>query len=354
MHPSTMRIIASSISCILATTLFSVAAAPTQASGQDAGLFGASEPTYDGAYRQSIAMLALESADVPIPATATQWLAAQQCLNGLFEAYRISIRTACQVPDPVNFTGPDSNSTALAAMALRASGRNANADRAIEALITAQNDDGGWGFIIGSASDANSTGLVLAALNGAPNTPAARAARSSARSFLASQQVDCTKPGDFGLTYPPSPKPNNLSSAQALIGIASASVPFTAPASYGSTVNTTCTSTMKAKVAAYLNDLLIRTAGAVPSDLDPTKVDWNSTSSAVLGLTAARLGRRGVDVGVRALERHVRQYVYKDGTAVPAALGALILVAEVTGRNPKAFGTEQTNLVQVLLASMRK
>ncbi len=354
MNRSTARIIASSITCILATTVLGVTAAPSQAAGQDAGLFGASDPTYDGAYRQSIAMLSLTSADVPVPAAATQWLAGQQCLDGLFEAYRVSIRTACQVPDPANFTGPDSNSTALAAMALRASGRNANADRAITALMSAQNADGGWGFIIGSASDANSTGLVLAALNGAATTSAIRSARSSARSYLASQQVDCTKPGDFGLTYPPSPKPNNLSSAQALIGIASASVPFTAPASYGSTANTTCTSAMKAKVAAYLNNLLIRTAGAVPSDLDPAQVDWNSTSSAVLGLAAARLGKRGVDIGVRALERNTRPYIYKGGAAVPAALGALILVADVTDRDPRSFGTQRTNLVQVLLASMRK
>jgi hypothetical protein len=354
MNRPTARIIASCVTVILATGLLGVAAAPSQAAGQDAGLFGTSDPTYDGAYRQSIAMLALASADVPIPAPATQWLAGQQCLDGLFEAYRVSIRTACQAPDPANFTGPDSNSTALAAMALRASGRQANADRAIKALVAAQNADGGWGFIIGSPSDANSTGLALAALNGAPTTSALRSARSSARSYLATQQVACTKPGDFGLRYPPSPKANFLSSAQALIGIASESLPFTTPISYGSTANTRCPSSMKAKVAAYLSDLLTRTAGSVPSDLDPTQVDWNNTSSAVLGLAAARLGKPGVDAGVRALERHVRQYGYKDGAAVPAALGALILVADATGRDPRAFGTQRTNLVQVLLASMRR
>lgn len=354
MNRPTARIIASSITCILATALLGVASAPSQAAGQDAGLFGSSDPTYDGAYRQSIAMLSLTSADVPVPAAATQWLAGQQCLDGLFEAYRVSIRTACQIPDPADYTGPDSNSTALAAMALRASGRTTNADRAIKALIAAQNPDGGWGFIIGTPSDANSTGLVLAALNGAATSPAVRAARSSARAYLASQQVDCTKPGDFGLRYPPSPKASFLSSAQALIGIASATVPFAAPASYGSSAKTKCTSAMKAKVAAYLSDVLIQNSGAVPSDLDPAQVDWNNTSSAVLGLAAARLDRRAVEVGVRALQSHVTKYGYKDGAAVPAAIGALILVADVTGRDPRSFGTERTNLVQVLLASMRK
>lgn len=338
---------------VLTAALAISLAPPSQAATRDAGLFGSSDPTYDGAFRQSVALLGLAAVGAPAPAPAVAWLASQQCLDGSFEAYRMSIRTACRQPDVANYAGPDSNSTALAAMALRASGRTEQAQRAIEALLKSQNPDGGWGYILTSDSDANSTGLVMSALYGTSGATAVEA-RRKARAYLATQQVACKNPGDFGLTFPPSPVANALASGQALIGIASTDIPFDPPTRYGSLAGTSCTSWMKAKVAAYLDGLLVRTSGRIPSPMDPADVDWNATASAVIGLGAAGLGRDGVQAGLRALESSVRDYGFVDGAGVPAALGALLLVADITGRDPAAFGTPRTNLVASLLASMRR
>ena len=338
------------LSTVVATITF---AAPSHSATPDAGLFGTSDPTYDGVFRQSVALLGLSAVDVAAPTPAVDWLASQQCLDGSFEAYRISIRTACRPPDIPNYSGPDSNSTALAAMALRANGRSGPAQRAIEALIRSQNPDGGWGYILTSPSEANSTGLVLSALSGVPGQRAATA-RQRARAFTATQQVQCKRPGDFGLRFPPSPSANALASGQALIGIAGTDVPFDPPARYGSLAGTTCASNMKSKVSAYLDDLLVRTAGRIPSPMDPADIDWNATASAVIGLGAAALGRDGVNAGVAALEATVSEYGFTNGTPAPASLGALLLVADIAGRNPRAFGTSRTNLVQSLLTSMQR
>lgn len=337
----------------LATATALAGTATARAATPDAGLFGAADPTFDGVYRQSVALLGLAAVDVSAPAQAVRWLASQQCLDGSFQAYRVSIRTTCQPPDPENFTGPDSNSTALAAMALRAQGRVADAQRAIDSLLAAQNADGGWGYILGASSDANSTGLVLSALSGAPG-PKARASRARARAYLASQQVECTARGAFGLMFPPSKVANPLASAQALIGIAGTDVPFAPPTSYGSVAGASCASTMKAKVAAYVSDLLVRTRGRIPSSMDPADIDWNATASAVIGLGAAGLGRGGVQAGVQALQSNVSEYAQSRGIVSPAAAGALLLVSDIAGKDPRHFGTPATDLVTLLTSSMRR
>ena len=57
------------------------------------------------------------------------------------------------------------NLTAFGVLALRAAGESGKAvDRAAKWLRAAQNDDGGWGFQPGAASDADSTGAALQAL----------------------------------------------------------------------------------------------------------------------------------------------------------------------------------------------
>jgi len=174
-------------------------AAPATAAAPDAGLFGSSDPTYDGVYRQSLAILALEEAGATVPASAITWLKAQQCLDGRFMAYRASLRTACPAPDPEAFTGPDTNSTALAAMALEAVGEKAAAAKAVKSLVASQNPDGGWGYTFGSPSDANSTGLILAALDGTSDGEVA-SERKGLRYFR-SIAGNCAKSSECGLIW---------------------------------------------------------------------------------------------------------------------------------------------------------
>jgi hypothetical protein len=138
------------------------------------GLYGANDPTFDGVFRQGLAVTALLSAGEPVPAAARDWLIDQQCeapaasLGG-WEDYRTDPDAACSAPDPATFTGPDSNSTALAIMALEAT--SAVYLDPSGYLDATQEDDGGWGFIAGTGSDPSSTSLVIRALHALGEDP---------------------------------------------------------------------------------------------------------------------------------------------------------------------------------------
>ena len=74
------------------------------------GLYGATDPSFDGVFRQGLAILGLVSQGVAPDPSATTWLTDQQCTSGGWEAYRADTSVPCGPPDPVNFIGPDSNS----------------------------------------------------------------------------------------------------------------------------------------------------------------------------------------------------------------------------------------------------
>jgi hypothetical protein len=238
-------------------------------------------------------------------------------------------------------------------MALRAAKENTAADKAIAILLAKQNKDGGWGYTLGGASDVNSTGLTLAALNGAPKTAAVKAAGNSARGYLAAVQVSCTGAGTFGLPYQAGGPADLLASGQGLLGLAG-TVPFVKPTSFTSVKSTNCKSPVINKVAAYLSQQLISTRGALPSSMDPKQTDWNATTNAVLALSSAKLAKPAIDAGVAALQKNVDVYTGSGDTFKAAANGGLILVAQATGLNPSAFGSKKTDLVAQLLTSVTK
>ncbi len=141
------------------------------------GLYGAADPTYDGAFRQALAIAGLVAVGEPVPAAATDWLVDQQCngaeatVAGSWMAYRSDTSAPCPAPDPVGFTGPDSNSTALGWWALSAAGVAPGSSP--ESWVAAtQEPDGGWAFHAGGTPDPNSTALVIRALLAAGTDPA--------------------------------------------------------------------------------------------------------------------------------------------------------------------------------------
>src|SRR5436305_2018998 len=58
-----------------------------QATNQPNGLFGAADPTFDGAFRQGLALMALKVVGVA-DAAAADWLVGQQCADGSWTAFR--------------------------------------------------------------------------------------------------------------------------------------------------------------------------------------------------------------------------------------------------------------------------
>ena len=151
---------------ITVTAVGGVLLGATPALAGDAGLYGTADPTFDGVYRQSLSILALNASDQKVPASAVRWLKKQQCSDGGFMAYRADASVACQAPDPINYAGQDSNSTALAAVALLETGNKAQARKAAKWLAEHQGADGGWAYYpaAGSTSDTNSTALAIGSL----------------------------------------------------------------------------------------------------------------------------------------------------------------------------------------------
>ena len=190
MHASASTTRASSSLRRLSTTLVAVAAAAMALSSAPAhgvehvspaasevGLFGSQDPTYDGVYRQSYALLGLAATGTRAPRVTIEWLLSQQCSDGSFVAYRADTTEPCPAADPVAYTGPDTNSTSLAALALLEHGEARAARRAIDWLTRIQLPGGGWGYVEGSSADSTSTALSLEAIASVRgNAPQQRAA----------------------------------------------------------------------------------------------------------------------------------------------------------------------------------
>jgi len=333
-------------------------ATPRAAASPTAGLYGAADPTYDGVYRQSLAIMGL-AANNRRPATAAiTWLLSQQCSSGAFQSFRDDLSKPCAAPDPVNFTGPDTNSTATAAMALMSlldlNGAQALSGALRSRVVTAaasavpwlgkqQNADGGFPWTSGGASDANSTGLSLSALlTQAPNDPFP--AQKKATRYLGSLSLDCAKGG--GLAFQGGGAVNASATAQGLVGL-SGPMPIRSPQNVA--VSAPCANTGRAKAVSYLAKAL-GTTGTLSSPYGG-EADYANTAAAVLGLVAAGQGRAAVARATGVLKAQASAFTTHSGGPDPGALGLLLMVARATGTAPTSFGG--VNLVSSLTASLR-
>lgn len=334
-----------------------IAPAATAAPSPTVGLYGASDPTYDGVWRQSMAVMGLAANGITPPAAAITWLLGQQCANGSFQQYRADLSVPCAAPDPVNYSGPDTNATAAALMALMALDDDAlnlpnrtmaaivdAADRAGLWLARQQNADGGWPYFSGGASDANSTGLALSGI--LTQAPSRRIpAYTKAARFLSSVASPCTDGGGFA--YMAGSKVDGSATAQGVIGLVGP-MPVSGPRPLA--VGTPCGGTAQSKALSYLARTL-SASGYLTSAMSPDQPDYANTSAGVLGLVAAGRGRAAVAKATSTLKSNARTFVTGDGTN-PTAAGLLLMVAEATGSKPTSFGG--LDLVRTLNASLRK
>lgn len=333
-----------------------LSSAPAQAvEPANRGLFGAQDPTYDGTYRQSYALMGLAAADIAAPPIALQWLLDQQCPEGAFIAYRADVDAPCPAPDPQAYTGPDTNSTSLAVLALIQHGRVTAAKRGIAWLTRIQLPGGGWGYVEGSPADSVSTSLVLAALQSVPGTE--REQRAGTR-WLARQIAPCGAPAGerFGVRYQPGSLPDGISSTQALLGLGDA-FPVTPSTQRKAAPRVTCNAQGKpvnatAAVTRWIASTLNANNGSIPDAFSPGQADWNSTALGVVGLAATRTSGHATQRAMQALQDNAADYI-SDGTEDrPAALGALILATIATGADPEDFGG--IDLPRRLLLTLQK
>jgi hypothetical protein len=321
-------------SALLPSTLAAAATSPVQT-----GLFGAQDPTYDGAFRQSLALLAYAAADTAPPAHAVGWLLAQQCPDGGFQAFRASTKSACQRSDPATYSGEDTNSTGIAAAALRATGQRSAADRALAWVLAAQNADGGFPYFVGGDSDANSTAVVLLGTNTAGRTPTSvRHGGVAAAQFLESLQLGCdgaATDADGGFAFQSYGGPlvdSDAASVQVTLALSGAALPVAAGTVTTDVPRATCPSSASPALsstqlgAGHLARLLDAYSGAVPQfDYNsgsriPHSVSTGDTAWAALSLAAVGVGRTQLDralavIGAQPLKATVR----RTGAAAAAA-----------------------------------
>ena len=209
--------------------------ATKQTTGADAGLFGTQDATYDGAYRQGLALLALAAVG-QTDADAVAWLKTEQCADGGWMPNNPDPAAACPAFDFTAFVGEETNGTALAAMALAALGETPAHDPR-DFLADAQNADGGFGFVPGFDSDANSTALVVQALLALGEDLGDWAAPSGTPySFLLSLQLP-NPPADTAgaFRFQPGQAANTFATVQVVPALAGTAFPL-APATLASTL----------------------------------------------------------------------------------------------------------------------
>lgn len=204
-----------------ATGTAAAAPAPTRAD-----LYGAGDPTYDGVWRQSYAIRAVNRSGYFASTSAVGWLLAQQCADGGWPSYRPDTAKPC---DPKT---EDTNATGEAVDTLRAMSPGGVSRQALDRgqawLRTVQNADGGWSYNPGGPSDPDSTAIALGALGEDAAMKAGAKGRSpyeALRAFQFGCAAEAADRGAFG--YPGTDgklAPNAKATADALSGMAAANL----------------------------------------------------------------------------------------------------------------------------------
>ncbi|MEO6822151.1 MAG: hypothetical protein ABI468_06755 [Candidatus Nanopelagicales bacterium] len=306
-----------------------------------AGLFGASDPTYDGVFRQSLSLLAYQAAGQTPPASAVAWLVAQQCTNGGFSSYRADTSKPCAPYDAATFSGgEDTNATGLAIAALKSVGKTSEQTRATTWLLSVKDKDGGWGFTpgSGSGSDANSTAIVI---TGLASVGGEAAAVARGQGFLKGLQIGCAGVAtgtDGALAYQDFGNGlvrNDKATAQAVLGMAGAGLPVTATTLGTTTPRLTCPAPVGADTvspadagAGYLMRELDAFGGAIPQGDFTTgegkkgTVNLGDTAWAAMSLAATGNGRSQVAAALTILNHAITPAAPKVAGAAAASTAA--------------------------------
>ncbi|MDT0461439.1 prenyltransferase/squalene oxidase repeat-containing protein [Streptomyces gibsoniae] len=331
-------------------TAFAASPAPSASPSLPSGLYGSGDPTYDGVWRQSLALLAQHTAGVRPATAAVDWLTGQQCATGAFAPYRAQPSAKCDAKTPV-----DTNNTAAAVQALAAlGGHGAESGKAVAWLKSVQNKDGGWGYTAGGASDANSTSVVIGALAAAGEQPqGVRKDGKSPYDALLKLALPCDGDGAGAFAYQPDKKGALTANADATAAAVTGALGkgFGGEKAPAESAAPACAKASDARQAAhngaaYLLKALAKDqhlTSALPGAKD--QPDYGNTADAVVALATVGQGERASGA-LHWLQANSGPWAKQSG---PAAYAQLILAAHATGTDPRHFGG--TDLVSALDAT---
>ncbi|MFI5566865.1 prenyltransferase/squalene oxidase repeat-containing protein [Streptomyces sp. NPDC051740] len=323
---------------------------PSPSQALPSALYGDGDPQYDGVWRQSLALLAQHTVGVEPSKAAVGWLTGQQCADGSFAPYRADTAEACDAK-----TMADTNQTAAAVQALAALGGHDDVTKkAVDWLKSAQNKDGGWGYVAGGASDTNSTSVVVGALAAAGEKPAeVRKDGKSPYDALLKLALPCEGDGAGAFAFQPDKKGELVANADAtaagVLGSLGAGLvvePGKDGAGEAACEKAGGPGQAAANGAAYLTDALAEdghlTSALAGAEDQP---DYGNTADAVVALAAQGAGEQA-GKSLSWLEKNAAGWAAQSG---PAAYAQLILAAHATGADPRDFGG--TDLVKQLGAT---
>ncbi|WP_371102139.1 prenyltransferase/squalene oxidase repeat-containing protein [Streptomyces sp. PU_AKi4] len=330
------------VAVIGAATPATADTSPSPSPKLPSALYGDSDPQYDGVWRQSLALLALHTVGVEPPKAAVGWLTGQQCADGSFAPYRADTAGACDAKTMV-----DTNQTAAAVQALAALGGHDDVtEKAVGWLKSAQNKDGGWGYVAGGASDTNSTSVVIGALAAAGEKPAeVKKDGKSPYDALLELALPCEGDGAGAFAFQPDKKGELVANADAtaagVLGSLGAGLvvePGEDGAGEAACEEADGPEQAAANGAAHLTDALAEdghlTSALAGAEDQP---DYGNTADAVV----AQAGK-----SLSWLEKNAADWAAQSG---PAAYAQLIFAAHATGADPRDFGG--TDLVKQLGAT---
>ncbi|MEU0583641.1 prenyltransferase/squalene oxidase repeat-containing protein [Streptomyces sp. NPDC006132] len=314
------------------------APSPSPSQAFPSALYGDKDPKFDGVWRQSLALLAQDTAGVKPAAKSVEWLVRQQCADGGFASYRPDPATACDAK-----TMLDTNATSAAVQALAALGGHDDVTaKAVDWLKSVQNEDGGWGYAAGGASDTNSTSVVIGALTAVGEKPdRVEKGGKSPYDALLKLALPCGGDGDGAFAFQPDKKGELTANADATAAGVLGALGKGMVVKPGGKSEATCApprtpEQAAANGAAYLTSalgkdddhLMSALAGAEPQP------DYGNTADAVVAL-AAHGDTAQAEKSLRWLEKNAASWAAQNG---PAAYAQLILAAHATGTDPRDFG----------------
>ncbi|MGW6465675.1 prenyltransferase/squalene oxidase repeat-containing protein [Streptomyces rubiginosohelvolus] len=321
------------------------APSPSPSADLPAGLYGTTDPTYDGVWRQSLAFLAQKIEYVTPSTQSVDWLVGQQCDSGAFTSYRADTSKPCDAS-----TVMDTNATAIAVQALvEINQRREDANNGADWLKSVQNEDGGWGYNPGSPSDANSTSIVIGALarTGVPVNELTTANGSTPYTALQSLAIACAKKDGGAFAYQPGKKgeltANMDATAASVLGLMGKGI---ASGTSNAVKDPSCTrgddlspEQSAQNGAFFLADTLkkqpyLEQAPMPGAEDSAPQPDYGNTSDAVVALAASGHADKA-KASVAWLQKNGTGWAKQGG---PAATAQLILAAHATGADARSFG----------------